>query len=128
MSEKNRAKNISVWMDIPVADLDRASRFYAGVLDRKVERETYEGYSFAVVEHDEGNGACLVPGGDTIAADKGPLVYLNVDGRIRRATTMVRELGGEVTEDVHAIGPHGFRALIVDSEGNRFALHSTSDA
>ena len=127
MSESN-AKNISVWMDIPVADLDRASRFYAGVLARKVERESYEGYSFAVVEHDEGNGACLVPGGDTIAADKGPLVYLNVDGRIRHATAMVRELGGRVTEEIHAIGPHGFRALIVDSEGNRFALHSISDA
>jgi hypothetical protein len=127
MSESN-AKNFSVWMDIPVADLDRASRFYAGVLDREVERESYEGFSFAVVEHDEGNGACLVPGGDTISADKGPLVYLNVDGRIRHALTMVRELGGRVTEDVHAIGPHGFRALIVDSEGNRFALHSTSDA
>ncbi|MEZ4385228.1 MAG: VOC family protein [Nannocystaceae bacterium] len=127
MSEAN-SKNISVWMDIPVADLDRACRFYAGVLGRGVERESYEGYSFAVIEHGDGNGACLVPGGETIAADKGPLVYLNVDGRIRHAVTMVRELGGAITQDVHAIGPHGVRALIVDSEGNRFALHATRDA
>ena len=28
----------------------------------------------------------------------------------------------------HAIGPHGFRALIRDSEGNRIALHSNTDA
>jgi predicted enzyme related to lactoylglutathione lyase len=24
----------------------------------------------------------------------------------------------------HAIGPHGFRTVILDSEGNRIALHS----
>jgi predicted enzyme related to lactoylglutathione lyase len=29
---------------------------------------------------------------------------------------------------VHAIGPHGFRAVLLDSEGNRIALHSSSDA
>lgn len=35
--------------------------------------------------------------------------------------------GGKVTEPVHAIGPHGFRALMLDSEGNRIALHSSVD-
>ena len=25
---------------------------------------------------------------------------------------------------VHQIGPHGFRAIVVDSEGNRIALHA----
>ena len=29
---------------------------------------------------------------------------------------------------IHPIGPHGFRAIILDSEGNRIALHSEVDA
>lgn len=56
------------------------------------------------------------------------LVYHNVDGRIRDAVVKVEELGGKVVQDVHAIGPHGCRALIEDSEENPMALHSTVDA
>ena len=32
-----------------------------------------------------------------------------------------------VTEKVTGIAPHGFRAVIMDSEGNRVALHSNTD-
>jgi uncharacterized protein len=32
-----------------------------------------------------------------------------------------------VLNPTHAIGPHGFRAIILDSEGNRVALHSMTD-
>jgi len=28
---------------------------------------------------------------------------------------------------IESIGPHGFRAIVMDSEGNRIALHSGSD-
>jgi predicted enzyme related to lactoylglutathione lyase len=35
--------------------------------------------------------------------------------------------GGTVLNPSHAIGTHGFRAIILDSEGNRVALHSMTD-
>lgn len=128
MSDYNSKYNRFVWMDIPVVDLDRACRFYEGVLGIKCPKESFDGFEFAVLDHKDGNGGCLVPGADTISGSKGPLVYLNVDGRIRDAVAQVVALGGKVTQGVHAIGPHGVRALIVDSEGNRFALHANSDA
>jgi predicted enzyme related to lactoylglutathione lyase len=53
---------------------------------------------------------------------------MNVDGRIRDAVAQVEKLGGKVVEPVHPIGPHGCRAVILDSEGNRIALHSRSNA
>ncbi len=34
--------------------------------------------------------------------------------------------GGKVLEPKHAIGPHGYRAVVLDSAGNRKALHSPS--
>ncbi len=128
MSEFNAKNNRAVWFDIPIVDLDRSVKFYAEVLKIEVNKEESEGFSFAVLEHSDGNGACLVPKADEVSRDKGILVYLNVDGRIRDAVSKVSTNGGEVIEDTHAIGPHGFRALILDSEGNRLALHSNSDA
>ncbi len=128
MSDFNAEHNRVVWMDIPVKDLDRASKFYEGVLAITVSRESYEGFEFAVLEHADGNGGCLVPQPDKTTHELGPLVYLNVAGRIRDAVAKVESLGGKVSEPIHPIGPHGFRAIILDSEGNRFALHSKTDA
>lgn len=128
MSELNSKHNRAVWFDIPVVDLKRASAFYAAVLSIGVDEAAFDGFSFAVLEHSEGNGGCLVPGADQVSSDKGILLYLNVDGRIRDAVEKVTECGGKVVEDVHPIGPHGFRAIVLDSEGSRLALHSESDA
>ena len=127
MSEPNAMKNLVVWTDIPVTDLDRAAAFYAGVLARKVTREAYNGVPFAVVEHTEGSGACLVVK-PRETSPFGLLVYFNVDGRIQEALARTESLGGKVVQGLHPIGPHGFRAIIEDSEGNRLALHSTVDA
>ena len=128
MTDFNQANNRAVWFDIPIANLDRANAFYSAVLDCGVSKEEYEGISFSVIEHKDGVGGCLVPKPDEITADKGLLLYLNVEGRIRDAVTKTVEHGGKVLEDVHAIGPHGFRSIIVDSEGNRMCLHSNVDA
>jgi predicted enzyme related to lactoylglutathione lyase len=128
MTDFSQEHNRAVWFDIPVGDLDRANAFYAGVLAIGVETVEAEGMKFSVLEHDQGNGGCLVPGPEEISADKGPLLYLNVEGRIRDAVARTTDMGGRILEPVQAIGPHGFRAIIVDSEGNRMALHSMTDA
>ena len=127
MSDTNSKINRAVWMDIPVAELDRACTFYTAVLGCEVSQESFGDFQLGVLEHEEGNGAGLVVLPEGIS-DKGTLVYYNTDGRIRDAVAKVAEHGGSVTEDVHAIGPHGFRAIVLDSEGNRIALHSNTDA
>lgn len=128
MSTFNTKHNRAVWFDIPVVRLERANTFYAAVLGCEVDPVSMEGFEFSVIEHDEGNGGCLVHKPGEISADKGVLLYLNVDGRIRDAVAKVKAHGGKIVEDVHSIGPHGFRAVVLDSEGNRLALHSESDA
>ncbi len=127
MSDLNTLHNRAVWFDIPVADLDRARTFYHALLDIEIHREEYDGFAFCVLDHEQGNGGCLVPDSAAISQGGGVLVYLNVDGRIRDAVTKAKELGAGIIEPIHAIGPHGCRAIIRDSEGNRIALHSTVD-
>lgn len=53
---------------------------------------------------------------------------MNVDKRIRNAVSQVKKHGGKIVQPIHAIGPHGFRTVVLDSEGNGIALHSTTDA
>jgi hypothetical protein len=127
MSDLNAVHNRAVWFDIPVADLERAAAFYRAVLGIQVETVKMEGFSFCVLAHDQGNGGCLVPNAQQISSSGGILLYMNVNGRIREAQSQVERLGGKVLEGVHAIGPHGFRSIVLDSEGNRIALHSEAD-
>jgi predicted enzyme related to lactoylglutathione lyase len=39
----------------------------------------------------------------------------------------VEGLGGSIVEQVHQIGEHGWRGIIIDSEGNKCVLHSNKD-
>ncbi|MBM4130728.1 VOC family protein [bacterium] len=128
MSDLNTKHNRAVWIDIPVADLDRAAAFYRAVLGVGVHLEEAQGVRFGVLEHEQGNGGCLLVDPESITDRAGIMVYLNVDGRIRDAVAQVQAHGGRVLQPVHSLGPHGCRAVVVDSEGNRLALHSTGAA
>jgi hypothetical protein len=68
MGDFNSTHNRAVWFDIPVADLDRAAAFYGGVLAIKVEKSQFDKFSFCVLEHDDGNGGCLVPNASEVAS------------------------------------------------------------
>jgi predicted enzyme related to lactoylglutathione lyase len=127
MSDLNSVHNRAVWFDIPVADLDRAAAFYRAVLGVGIEKNQFDGFSFCVIEHDQGNGGCLVPAAEQISSTGGILLYMNVEGRIRDAVRKTEAAGGKIVEPAKAIGPHGFRAVVLDSEGNRIALHSSVD-
>jgi uncharacterized protein len=127
MSDFNAKNNRAVWFDIPVKDLDRAKDFYEAVLDIKVFKEKFENYEFCILDHKDGNGGCLVPNEAEISSTSGILLYLNVNGRIQDAIEKAKLKGAKVIEPIHGIGPHGFRSIILDSEGNRIVLHSNSD-
>ena len=127
MGDWNYKHNRAVWFDVPVADLDRAQAFYSAVLGVGVAQETFGETSFCVIDHQDGNGGCLVISPEDVGAG-GVLVYFNADGRVRDALAQVEKHGGSIVEPLHSIGPHGFRAIVLDSEGNRVALHSRDDA
>ena len=120
--------NRAVWFDIPISDLDRAVTFYEAVLNLKIQRQDADGARIGVFEPQGGNSGCLVPDPEQISETAGVLIYLNVDSRIRDAVLKVGEHGGRVIQRIHSIEPYGYRAIVVDSEGNRIALHSTVDA
>ncbi len=122
-------KNVFVWVDIPVTDIDRATAFYSAVHGEDVARMDVPGFHFSVFASQPGevSGTLYVPHTHANApSDTGPLVYLNVDGRIDAALAAVEAHGGRVVQPPGPIGAHGFRAIVIDSEGNLLALHSMS--
>lgn len=116
--------NQIVWCDIPVLDLKRAVKFYVAVLGQPVQTHELSGATVGILPHEDGEvGGCLVAG-ERKSTGEGVLIYLNVNGRLDQALAAVTAHGGKVVETKRPIGPFGFRAIVIDSEGNRVALHS----
>ena len=111
-----------VWFDIPAADFERARQFYAEVLDLEV-REEFQNVGVFASNEGEVSGCIYLSKEETPRAN-GPLLYLNVNGRLDDAIEKAYTFGGRVIKGKHPIGPFGHRAIIQDSEGNRIALHS----
>ena len=92
---------------------------YAGVLDATLIEE-HPGVAVFAHGGDDVSG-CL------FETDREPgfgaLLYFSVPGRIDEAVRLATEAGGSVEEPVTAIGEYGRRAVVVDPDGNRIALH-----
>ena len=118
--------NTLCWTDIPVRDLDRAIAFYSAVLGAAVLKQSAgPDMEFGLLPgFGDGVSGCLCVGPDQVPSHHGALVYLSVQGRLDAAIAAAVAAQGKVLRPKHPIGPHGFRAILEDSEGNRFALHS----
>ena len=113
--------NRVVWFYVPVGDLSRAIEFYSRVLDIAIE----EAGDIAILEHSGNDVAgCLSKSDDNKPSASGLLLYFNVSGRLDEAVEAVEQNGGRILHTKEQIGPYGYRAIVLDSEGNRIALHS----
>jgi uncharacterized protein len=78
-----------------------------------------------VLPHKDGEvGGCLLETYAEKPSDNGVMIYLNADGRLDDAIAQVTARGGKIVQSKHGIGLFGFRAIVLDTEGNRLALHS----
>lgn len=126
MSTNARNTNAVNWFELYVNDLDRAKRFYETVLGTSLHDGGMEGCRMAMFPFDEANGV----GGAITKMDGmtpgpgGTLVYLNAEGDLDGVIGRVAAAGGAVLRPRMPIPPHGFIAIILDSEGNVVGLHS----
>lgn len=117
--------NTFCWIDIPVVDIDRAIEFYSSILNTDVQKISEHGMEFGLLPHTEDNvSGCLIVMSDRQPSQQGPLVYLNVEGRLDHAIDNVKKMGYTVLKPKESIGPYGHRAVVLDSEGNAIALYS----
>ncbi|MBY0422010.1 MAG: VOC family protein [Parvularculaceae bacterium] len=115
--------NPVAYVEIPVADMDRAVAFYETVFGADFTRETVDGYEMALFPYTEGAGgasAALAKGDVYVPAKTGPIIYLAVDD-IDAALTRATARGAPILFEKKNVG-HAIIAEIEDSEGNRIAL------
>ena len=122
-------KNPIGWVEIPVTDLDRAEKFYQGylglTLERQQERHGVTMSWFPMDMKSYGSAATLIHGPSFIPSHEGILVYFTApEGTVEKALEKAEKQDIKILHPKTDIGEHGFFAILEDSEGNRFAIHS----
>jgi predicted enzyme related to lactoylglutathione lyase len=116
-----------IGMEFPSEDIDRAQRFWSGVLGWEFGSGLSEDFDYRMAP--VGDLAVAITPGDL--GQGYPNVYLETSD-IDTALARVRELGGEageineiaarITAEIPAAEMHGRFATCKDSEGNAFCL------
>lgn len=127
-------RNVVGWFEIPVQDMDRAVRFYEKTFGFSMTRMPIGGIEYTIFPgspdpEDEwpGTQGALVQHPDHYKpSQEGVLIYFTApSGDLANELRKVEEAGGEVLKEKSLITEEiGYMGLILDSEGNRVALHS----
>jgi uncharacterized protein len=116
------------WFEIPVKDLDRASRFYESVFGIKLQHEEMGPMKmawFPMQEKASSAAGSLVKMDGYTPSHSGTVVYFSVSD-IEGTLAKIEANKGRTLLPKMAIGEYGFIAQFEDTEGNRIALHTNS--
>lgn len=114
------------WFEIYVQDMERARKFYEAVLARKLEKLEAGGldmWSFSGDMESPGSAGALVHMPGFPSGGNSTLVYFVCEDCATEEARVVKA-GGKIEKSKFSIGPYGFVALVYDTEGNMFGLHS----
>lgn len=119
--------NVLNWFEIPVADMNRAVKFYCTIFGwESMQQMNMDGFDMAVFPM-EGNGV----GGSLVKGDvykptmDGAIIYLNANPDLAIVESKIESAGGKVLVSKKLITEEiGYMAIFIDCEGNRVALHS----
>jgi uncharacterized protein len=114
------------WFEIPVTDFTRAKKFYETLYGAEIMEVPFPigKYGMLPADMQNGIGGGLVQGEGFEPSDKGTIVYLNGGEDLSIPLAKVESAGGKILMPKTAIGGNGFMAYILDTEGNKVALHS----
>lgn len=118
--------NPVVWFEIYVQDMARAKAFYEAVLAlqlTRLENPDLEMWAFPMQPEAYGAAGALVRMPGFASGDNSVLVYFSCADCAVEAGR-VAAAGGRLHKAKMSIGQYGYIALVVDTEGNMFGLHS----
>lgn len=120
------AQNMISWFEIPVSDFERAKKFYETIFEIEMtvsEIQDYKMAFFPAFEDKIGGAICFGEG--YIPSGAGTLTYLNANPDLNLVLDRATQCGGRVIVPKTLISENaGYYAFLVDTEGNRIALHS----
>lgn len=114
------------WFEIYVQDMERAKTFYQNTLQttlEPLESPDLEMWAFPMDFEKTGCAGTLAKMAGKSPGAGGIIIYFKCDDCAVEAAR-VTENGGRIHKEKMSIGPHGFIALVYDTEGNMIGLHS----
>jgi uncharacterized protein len=115
------------WFELPVTDLDRAETFYSAILGTALsEIAEADDRRFALFPAEDGISGAIVLGEGYVPSTEGALIFLNAGDELEPAVNRVEAAGGRALMPRMDMGEWGVAAFIVDSEGNKVALHAAA--
>jgi len=123
-------KNAISWFEIPTIDLSRAQNFYETIFSTVLVPLDVQAIKMRMfpMESPMGVGGSLVYNAEFYkpSATDGPLIYLNANPDVQNVLDKVEAAGGKILIPKTQISEdYGHMAVIMDTEGNRIALHSS---
>ena len=119
--------NMINWFEIPVANYERAKKFYEGMFNIHIHTVNDMPGTTMGFFPGEGQGVsgAIVQGEDYTPSSNGALVYLNGGEDLSHALSRVEANGGKVILPKTPISEEfGNFALFMDTEGNKLGIHS----
>jgi predicted enzyme related to lactoylglutathione lyase len=122
--------NMLIWVEIPVADFERAKAFYEAVFETELmSYPAGEGRRSAMLQTTEtaGMGISILETAGFQPSKDGVLVYFNAGEDLAPTLMRVDNAGGEVVMEKQFLGASaddGYFATFRDTEGNTLALFS----
>lgn len=118
------------WFEIPVADLERAKKFYETIFDmemRKMEVGENLLYVFPTSAEPSSVSGAIIKDENAISSMDGITMYLNANPSIDAVIARIEDAGGKILIPKQQVSPEvGFVAYFNDSEGNRLAIHANT--
>lgn len=119
-------KNAVGWFEIYVDNMERAKKFYQsvfGITLKRLDIPEIEMWAFPGDLNSYGTPGALVMIPGFSAGRNSVLVYFSCDD-CSVEEKKVKEAGGKIEKSTFSIGHYGHIALVYDTEGNLFGLHS----
>ena len=123
-------KNVNVlnWFEIPVVDFDKAKLFYETILGIQMASHAMGSNTMGFFPYEQGSGklsGAIIKGEGYVPSMMGSLVYINCNPDLADVLSRVEKAGGKILKPKFTISPEiGCQAMILDTEGNKVALHS----
>ena len=115
------------WFEIPVDDMNRAKAFYETVFKVDIQVVDFGGILMGwFPDRGQVTGAqgTLIKQESYIPSQEGTLVYF-ISDNVQNELDRVEAAGGKIYQPKTQISPeHVYRAVLLETEGNRVALHS----
>jgi predicted enzyme related to lactoylglutathione lyase len=122
--KKIKMKHLVNWIEIPVANMERAAKFYTQVLGIQLQPLELGDIKYALFpSEDLFNNGTLVMGPYYTPSADGVVIYLDGGDDLSVILNRVATAGGTIlVEKMHLSDEAGHIGMFMDSEGNRIGL------